>query len=153
MKFNAQHVLGQWLTVGAHSEKFLPEVGVLIGHASDGDSKRRKLMLESISRGKAGLKTPSFTMKAEVKADGNCLLMNQDVIHGGKKARNSLLSPSKNLFWGKHLATKNHLVLVLRNFDKDAHGLNETDMDVRDKQLSRSREVGFSMCAGLSRAT
>jgi hypothetical protein len=134
MKFNAQHVLSQRLVVRANVQKFLPDVGVLIGHGSDGDSKRRKLMLESISRETVGLKSPSFTMKAEVRAGGYPLLMDQDVIHGGKKARNSLLSPSKNLFRGKHLPTKNHLGLVLQKFEKDVHGLNETGVDVRDKQ-------------------
>lgn len=128
MKFNAPLVLDQWLRIRLASKEFLSDVGVVIGHASDGDSKRRKLMLESINRGTYGLNVPGFTMRAENE------LMDQDVIHGGKKARNSLLSPSKNLFWGKHLATKNHLVLVLQKFDKDVHGLNETDVDVRDKQ-------------------
>lgn len=129
MKFNAQHVLAQWQKAGAGFDRFLADVGVLVGHGSDGDSKRRKLMLESIGRGTEGLDCPSFTMKAEKNS-----LSDQDAIHGGKKARNSLLSPSKNVYWGKHLATKNHLVLVRNHFDKDTHGLNETDVDVQDKQ-------------------
>jgi hypothetical protein len=129
MKFNAQHVLAQWQKADAAFNEFLSDVGVLVGHGSDGDSKRRKLALESISRGTEGLDCPNFTMKAEKHN-----FSDQDAIHGRKKGRNSLLNASKNIYWEQHLATKIHLVLNLKPFNKDAHGLNETDVDMRDKQ-------------------
>lgn len=65
MRFNSFHVLGQWLRVRAAFEEFLADVGVVVAHGSDGDSKRRKLMVESVTRGKDGLDVPGFSMKAE----------------------------------------------------------------------------------------
>ena len=41
-------------------------IGPLQDHASDGDNRRRKLMLESISRGTYGLKIDEFLMCAEI---------------------------------------------------------------------------------------
>ncbi len=38
------------------------------------------------------------------------------------------------MFWGKHMARKNHLLLVFENINKDQHGLLEKDINVKDKQ-------------------
>lgn len=133
MRFGATENRRDWDRVDAAFEEHLSEVGVLVCHGSDGAAVRRKLMEEDIEVGTYGLDVPGFTKKAKVKADGFPVLHDQDAIHGGKKARNQILS-SKNLYYGGHLATKNHLVLVRETFSKEEHGLNETDIDVKDKQ-------------------
>jgi hypothetical protein len=37
----------------------------------------------------------------------------------GKKLQNPLLSTTKIVFWGKHMASKNHLLLILEKINKD----------------------------------
>ncbi len=39
------------------------------------------------------------------------------------------------MFWGKHMAKKNHMLLFLEIFNKDQHGLLEEDINVKDKQI------------------
>ncbi len=51
----------------------------------------------------------------------------------GKKLQNPLLSATKIVFWGKHMASKNHLLLILEKSNKDQHGLLEKDINVKDK--------------------
>jgi hypothetical protein len=52
----------------------------------------------------------------------------------GKKFRNPLLLAIRIVFWGKHMASENHLLLVFQNINKDQHGLLEEDINVKDKQ-------------------
>lgn len=124
----------QWKLVRSWHRKHLFEsVGPLIAHASDGDKKRVKCMVESHERGMYGPDVPGFTLKAEV-LDGLPILMDQDYPHGAKKARNSFLHATRDVFWGQFIATKNHLRLVIKVFPRDEHGLLEEDADVREKQ-------------------
>jgi hypothetical protein len=132
--FDAGQVYAQWELVRAwHVKHVLEKVGPLIAHASDGDKKRVKCMVESLERGEYGLDKPSFVMRAEV-VGGRPLLMDQDSLHCAKKLRNPLLNATRDIFWGQHMATKNHLKLVIQVFSKEEHGLLEEDVDVRDKQ-------------------
>ena len=90
-------------------------------------------MLESISWGTYGLKIDGFLMCAEI-VDEAPLIMMQDPLHVGKKLRNPLLSATRVVFWGKYVASKNHLLLVIQKFNKDERGLLEEDVNVKDKQ-------------------
>lgn len=90
-------------------------------------------MVESSERGTYGPSVPGFTLKAEV-LDGLPMLMDQDYPHGAKKARNSFLHATRDVFWGQFIAIKNHLKLVMDAFPRDEHGLLEEDVDVWDKQ-------------------
>ena len=122
-QFDHKVVNKQWELIQKYHKKYIEEVvGPLRGHASDGDSKRRKLMLESISKGTYGLKVDGFLMCAEV-VDGAPMIMMQDPLHVGKKLRNPLLSASRVVFWGKYVASKNHLLLIIQEFSKEEHGL------------------------------
>jgi len=51
----------------------------------------------------------------------------------GKKPQNPLFLAIRIVFWGKHMASKNHLLLVLEKNNKDQHGLLEEDTNVKDK--------------------
>ena len=108
-------------------------IGPLRGHASDGDAKRRKLMLESIYKGTFGLNEDDFLMKSDI-VDGHPLIMIQDPIRMGKKLRNPLLSSRRTIFWKHFLAHKNHLRLVTELFTREEHGLLDEDINVKDKQ-------------------
>ena len=133
-RFDHTQVGEQWEVIRRFHKKHLePAVGPLCGHASDEDARRRKLMLESIGRGSYGLKTEGFLMLGEV-VDGRPMIMIQDTYHIGKKLRNQILAPNRELFWGKHVAHKNHLLRVVELFDKSEHGLLIEDVNVKDKQ-------------------
>jgi hypothetical protein len=47
------------------------------------------------------------------------IIMMQDPLHMGKKLQNPLLLTTKIVFWGKHMAIKNHLLLILEKINKD----------------------------------
>jgi len=49
-------------------------VGPFTGHASDGNAKRRKLMLKSIYKGSFGMNEDGFLMKSEI-IDGHPLMV------------------------------------------------------------------------------
>jgi len=72
-------------------------IGPLRGHASDGDTRRKKLILKSIYKGIFGLNKDGFFMKSEI-VDGHPLIMVQDPIHVGNKLRNFLLNSRKTIF-------------------------------------------------------
>jgi hypothetical protein len=132
--FDAKQVYDQWRLIKTWHAEYLQEtVGPLIAHASDEDKRRVKCQVASIGRGVYGLDRPGFIMKAEMEK-GLPLLMDQDPPHCGKKLRHPLLNATRDIFWGVHIATKNHLRLVMRVFPKEEHGLLEEDVDVKDKQ-------------------
>jgi hypothetical protein len=83
-------------------------------------------MLDNISKGIYGLKVQGFLMCAKmVDNTVTPIIMVQDPLHVGNKLRNPLLSATIIVFWGKHMASKNHLLLVLEKFNKYQHGLLE----------------------------
>jgi hypothetical protein len=132
--FDAGQVLQQWQLIRTWHSKHLSElVGPLIAHASDGNKRRVKCQVDSISRGVYGPDRLGFIMKAEME-NGLPLLMDQDPPHCAKKLRNPLLNATRDIFWGVSIATKNHLRLVMNVFPKHEHGLLEEDVDVKDKQ-------------------
>jgi len=61
---------------------------------------------------------------------------NNDVktLHVGKKLCNLLFLAIKVVFWGKYMASKNHILLVFENFNIDQHGLLKEDINVKDKK-------------------
>jgi hypothetical protein len=132
--FNAGQVLAEWRLVRSwHAKHLQGPVGPLISHASDGDKRRVKCMVDSAKRGTYGPDRPDFLVKAEME-NGLPLLMDQDPPHCAKKHRNPILNASRDVFWGVCIATKNHLKLVMLVFTKEEHGLLEEDVNVKDKQ-------------------
>jgi hypothetical protein len=131
--FTHVSVQQRWDQVRSFMSTHFLDLGVLVLHASDGDRRRVKCTLRSIAGGTYGLDCPGFIIKAEV-LEGYPVLMDQDAFHIGKKLRNPLPVASRNVFWGTHLVTINHLRLVMSAFPKSEHGLLEEDVNVRDKQ-------------------
>ena len=115
-KFDSSFVRNQWNTIKELYKKHLAEIlGPLVGHASDGDSRRRKLHLESAEDTQGEryrLKHHSFihsaklcTVNGKTQVEG---LADQDFVHNGKKLVNHLLHRGglALLFWGGVMALK-----------------------------------------------
>lgn len=133
LKFNASQVLEQWHTIRSNLKMLGNGVGIIVSHASDGDHRRRKLQLDSMRQGVYGLERDGFLFKAEA-VDGQVILMDQDAIHGVKKWRNPVLHPHRKVMWGVRLAHKNLLLLVVKHYRKEEHGLLEDDVNPTDLQ-------------------
>lgn len=137
-RFTHNEVLHQWLVLDALCESILdPVLGPGIGHASDGDSRRRKLMLNQ-SIGVVDQYRPiplelGFIMSAriEVTAAGKRLLKDvydQDCIHNDKKILNPLDHPTRILQLGRYTAHMNHLRLVMTTFPPCTHDMHADDV-------------------------
>ena len=138
------NVLHQWLVLDILCESILdPVLGPGIGHASAGDSRRRKLMRNQ-SVGVVDRYHPvpvdlGFIMSARIKvtAAGKRLLKDlydQDCIHNDKKILNPLHHPTRILQLGKYSAHMNHLRLVMATFPPCTHGLHADDIARKDRQ-------------------
>lgn len=142
-RFDHTQVEEQWEVIRRFHKKHLQGlVGPLCEHASDGDARRRKLMLESIGRGSYGLKTEGILILGEV-VERRPMIM-QDAYHIGKKLRNQILAPNRELFWGKYVTHKIHLLRLVELFDKFEHGLLIEDVNLKDKQnVSAVQRIAF----------
>ena len=139
--FTHDMVKDQWQHVTRlYNEFLLPTLGPLVGHASDGDSRRRKLHLENAlckDGDRYKIDTENFSMSGElVSVGGNrvvCNLSDQDYVHCGKKLINHLKHSSRILSIGGNAAHMNHLQLVLDRFNPLEHGLEQSDVDRQDR--------------------
>ncbi|KAL3696832.1 hypothetical protein R1sor_010908 [Riccia sorocarpa] len=113
-------------------------VGPVIGHASDGDSKRRKLMLvdyggSSCVRWK--LDWDGWIFSGVVSPIGDVYdLGDQDPPHNGKKLVNLLYRSTHPLVLGDHHACLEHVQLIYKLYPHDMHALNFDDVVRRDRQ-------------------
>lgn len=122
-----------------------PLLGVKIGNASDGDSKRRKAMqIRGYNLYNEGprytLNCDNFTVSGKIKYvdDTNEVysldIMDQDYIHNGKKLTYPLDHAKRVLMVGENMAHLNHLLLVSSRFDVINHGLLYEDLSREDRQ-------------------
>ena len=144
-KFDHQMVENQWNEIKRlYYRHLLPVIGPLVGHASDGDSRRRKLHLAN-STSNAGeryrIDHQKFICSGKlVEKEGKHFvedLSDQDFVHNGKKLVNHLMHPSRVLSLGENLVHIYlvHLQLLIYNeslniFD---HGLQQNDVDRPDR--------------------
>ena len=109
--FNADFVYRQWQEIERLFENELEAtLGPLIGHSSDGDSRRRKLMLQ-LMRSKEGLRFQpiphdlGFVLSCCKELKGHTYVLrdlgDQDYIHNHKKTVKSLGSQFKGFNDGK----------------------------------------------------
>ena len=137
--FDSGWVRKQWDVIDNLWEKeCLSAVGPIIGHASDGDSRRRQLMLQDY-RSKVGMRLSvnweGWTLTASLDQNGDASgLHDQDYIHNGKKLINPLLSAVRVLQLGGDVCTHEHLGLVYNRYTADEHGLKQEDVDRKDRQ-------------------
>lgn len=117
-------------------------VGPLIGHASDGDSRQRKLMLQDYTFDKGhrlSIPWKGWPFTACVASNGSITgFHDQDYIHNEKKLINPLDSALQRLVLGRELVTLNHVAIVYQTFKVDEHGLQEGDIERKDRQNWRT---------------
>ena len=131
-------------------------VGPLIGHSSDGDSRRRVLMLSKmlstagIRYNPVGKDNGFFlTAKQEPLSDGGYVIRDlgdQDWIHNGKKYINHLDHVSRNLMMGNGLVVlMNHVERLIANDNVHNHGLTKEHVRRdRDRQNWKiAQELSF----------
>ena len=141
-------VCSQWCRLRQLFKQFLePVLGPLIGNSSDGDSRRRRLMLQSAERNTDSELRPipkdlGFVFYATRDGSPNELagyvvrdLCDQDAIHNHKKCINPLDHATRILHFGKnHMAHMNHLQLVTELFDVHQHCLTKNGILRKDRQ-------------------
>lgn len=138
-RFDSKDVQNQWEKVRVLWSKHLSAVlGPLIGHSSDGDARRRKLMLEDFTSSRGNwFRVPwdGWYFSARILHNNDVYgLHDQDFVHNGKKLVNPLDLPSRHLILGNENATLNHIYLVYHSFSVDRHGLQEGDIKREDRQ-------------------
>ncbi|KAL2642825.1 hypothetical protein R1flu_010412 [Riccia fluitans] len=113
-------------------------MGPVMGHASDGDARRRKLMLEDYFGSEGQRWTVGWDRwvlfgivldYGDVYAFGD-----QDPIHNGKKMINPLDKSSYPIVLGDYHACLEHVQLVYKLYSHDHHGLNIDDVMIQDRQ-------------------
>ena len=149
-RFDHEFVFRQWQTVERLYEKELQDiVGPLIGHSSDGDSRRRKLMLQ-LGTNNVGSRYRAIPMELgfvlscrKVETENGYIIRDacdQDYIHNHKKLLNPLDHASRVLMLGDYLVHMNHLQLVYEMFPIPDHGLGLNDIQRSDRQNWRSAQ-------------
>jgi hypothetical protein len=137
--FNAAWVRDQWKTIERLWEKECKgEVGPIVGHASDGDSRRRQLMLSDYKEtGGTRLKLDweGWLFSAGVDNNGDAFgLHDQDYIHNGKKLINPIDQGGRTLMLGGDVCMLEHVGAIYNKFTQDEHGLRQGDIDRTDRQ-------------------
>lgn len=132
-KFDHTMVYCQWQDVERLYEQELKEiVGPLIGHSSDGDSPRRKVMLQLATSTVGDRFQPIshdhrffFSCRKQVTGTGYVVhdLCDQDYIHNHKKLLNPLDHANRVLMMGNYLGHMNHIQLVYDILPTSGHGL------------------------------
>ncbi|KAJ7371921.1 hypothetical protein OS493_022019 [Desmophyllum pertusum] len=122
---------GQWQEVQRLYERDLePVIGPLIGNSSDGDSRRRKIMLQlagSDAEGNRFRPIPAhlgfvFSCRKEETEDGSYIirdLCDQDYIHNHKKMMNPLDHATRVLILGDYMVHMNHIKRCVRCFSSN----------------------------------
>jgi hypothetical protein len=138
-RFNSSWVRNQWETIDTlWQDSCGLVIGPIIGHSSDGDSRRRQLMVEDYCN-KVGFRyeipwegwSLSCEWLGENKIKG---LHDQDFIHNGKKLINPLDSAVKCLQLGADVCHLDHIGQVYQKFGIDQHGLRKEDVERTDRQ-------------------
>ena len=105
LRFDSSYVQNQWDAMEALYKKYIdPYLGPLIAHASDGDSRRRKLFLEYL-----GNRSFKQILESEDNIDSH-VLADSDYLHCGKKNYNQLDSSRALLVIGKRIVSMNDLI-------------------------------------------
>ncbi|MCO5573933.1 hypothetical protein L7F22_027711 [Adiantum nelumboides] len=129
---------GQWDAISSlWNEKLWPRIGMIIGHASDGDSRLRRLMLfdyMDTSGSRFGIPWKGWPLSAKMVDNGVIGLHDQDFIHNGKKLVNVLDKSKRQLAIGDVWITLNHVLIVYDAFSVDKHMLKEGDIRQDDRQ-------------------
>lgn len=144
-RFNSEFVREQWNRLEClYEAHLLPVIGPLIGHSSDGDSRRRSLMVQDTVSTSGTRFQPIpydegfiFTCSKIPAPDGSYTiseLHDQDYIHNHKKIINHLHHATRTIRLGPYTVHSNYIVLVHDVFHFDDHGLSQEDILRNDRQ-------------------
>lgn len=156
-RFTHLDVYRQWTTIEQHYDATLQQsLGPLIGHSSDGDSRRRKLMMQLMSVDLPPLDTfqpissdLGFSYKCrKVNTEHGYMIKqigDQDAIHEHKKLINPLDHPTRILQIGPGLMVHmHHINLIVEHVPVIEHGLNKDHILRRDRQnWKHAQELTF----------
>ena len=132
-KFTSKFVKGQWSKLKSLYNKHLCDtLGPLIGHASDGDARRRKIFLEKMTSKEGERFQPiqsdfGFVFSCKKTGDQINDLCDSDFIHCHKKLINHLDSNARSLEMGSYLVHLNHVHHIYTCFPPEKHGLSRAD--------------------------
>ena len=155
-RFDSEFVKGQWdQTDHLYITHIEASIGPLIGRSSDGDARRRKLMLLNASSLQGHRYQPIpreygfiFSCRKETHQDESYSirdLFDQDFIHNVKKMINHLYHATREMKIGPYDVHKNHIAQVYQVFGIVEHGLSQEDVLRNDRQNFRSAQrVCFS---------
>ena len=137
-KFNANFVYQQWEKVEFMWKKHVENnLGPIVGHSSDGDSRRRQLMLKDYSS-TSGLRYQipweGWRLTGLYNGCNVTGLHDQDYIHNGKKLVNPLFSGRRELVLGNEYISFGHVRMVYHTFKVDDHKLKCEDIERMDRQ-------------------
>lgn len=140
-RFTADWVRRQWEELKRMWDLYCREgVGPVIGHASDGDARRRKLMLEDYLGKSNDLPRYSvgwegWRMSVSVLPNGDREgFGDQDQPHNGKKLINPLDRVTNLIVLGDAFVALGHVDKVYNVFSQDEHGLCYDDIQRTDRQ-------------------
>lgn len=131
--FDAAWVRNHWNVVRSlWKNECVDIVGPIGGHVSDGDSRRRQLMLQDY-KGTVGsqlkIDWEGWILSASLDSMGNALgLHDQDYIHNRKKLIYPLDSPVRTFYLGQDICCLEHIGLVNNKYTYDQHGLKLDDV-------------------------
>ena len=152
-RFDATFVSNQWGSCkDLYQEANLHDIlEPAIGHSSDGDSRRRSLMItKAISqtgdRHQPIPREDGFIFTAEKIPAGNAPgynlkgLMDQDYVHNHKKLVNHLFHVNRDLRMGPYVVHSNHIRLACERLGYVTCGLGVNDVERKDRQNWRSAQ-------------
>ena len=148
--FDAAFIQRQWKELQRLYDVHLCEtLGPLVGQASDGDARRRTLMVSTATSTEGKFQPIPredgfiYTCFKVVAEDGSYTLnglFDQDFVHNHKKLINHLFHASRVMQMGEFTIHGNHLTLVHQLFTFNEHGLLQEDILRTDRQNWRSAQ-------------
>lgn len=126
-KFTKQDVSNRW----SHVTKKLAEVGIkVLSFASDSDSRYNGCMRDVMLSAEVD-ESSGFPNWFRFDCSTAEYFPVQDTVHIGTKLRNRILK--KNIRFGEHEISLQHLVIMMNTFSRDKHGLHPTHLDKNDR--------------------
>lgn len=130
-KFTANDVKARWKWMVSEAAKH--DIEIVCG-SSDGDTR----LLSAMCSLMFVKKSPEDWFFSELLSLFICI---QDHVHIGTKLKSRLLSPSLIMALGKYLASRGHLVDLVKIASKDLHCLTMNHLDPKDKMNFRSVQI------------